>query len=83
MSEQNEKQPGGDILANNIWRIHAALDSVYGKGYSKENPDIVAQFMTAFATQTLSTELAALREIFASGSGGLTVGLENFDGPRS
>lgn len=69
--------------ADSIWRVHAALDRVYGGGFSKERPEIVAQFMQAFAMQTnaeathnLAAELATLREILASGEGGLTVGLE-------
>jgi len=63
-------------VVNDIWRVHAAMDSVYGSGFAKDNPDIVAQFMQALATQTLATELTALREIIGSGSGGFTIGLE-------
>jgi len=62
--------------ADAIWRAHAALDRVYRAGFSKDNPAIVAQFMQAQATQTVATELAALREVLASGSGGLTIGIE-------
>lgn len=64
-------------LVNTIWRIHAALDTVYGKGFAKDNPQVVAQFMQASSAQALATELAALREIIASGTGGITVGIEN------
>lgn len=59
-----------DDAVNRIWRIHAVLDAVYGKGFAKENPAIVAQFM-------LASEVAALREIIGSGSGAITVGLEH------
>ena len=62
--------------ADAIWRVHAALDRVYGPSFSKDNPAIVAQFMLAFATQNQADEVAALREVIASGSGGLTVGIE-------
>jgi len=62
--------------ANDIWRVHAAIDAVYGTGFAKDNPAIVAQFMQALSTQTLASELAALREIIGSGSGGITVGIE-------
>lgn len=62
--------------ANDIWRVHSAIDTVYGTGFAKDNPTIVAQFMMALSTQTIATELAALREIIGSGSGGITVGLE-------
>ena len=61
---------------NLIWRVHAALDTVYGKGWSKENPQTVAAFLHALATKELATEIAALREIIGSGSGAITVGLE-------
>ena len=56
-------------MANAIWRVHAALDAVYGAGFAKDNPAIVAQFM-------LAVELAALREVIAGGTGGITVGIE-------
>lgn len=62
--------------ANLMWRTHAALDAVYGKGFAKGNPAIVAQFMQALSTHQLATELAALREIIGSGSGAITVGIE-------
>lgn len=63
-------------VANEIWRVHAALDAVYGKGWSKENPDTVARFMQALSTKELATEVAAVREIIGSGTGAITVGLE-------
>lgn len=62
--------------ANAIWRLHAALDAVYGKGWSKDNPHTVARFMQALSTQQLATELASLREIIGSGTGAITVGIE-------
>ena len=62
--------------AESIWRAHAAIDRVYGTGYAKENPSVVAQFMLVFATQKQADELAALREIISAGSGGITVGIE-------
>jgi len=62
--------------ADAVWRVHAALDRVYGTGFSKDNPAIVAQFMLAFATHKQADEIAALREVLASGSGGLTIGIE-------
>jgi len=62
--------------ANTIWRAHAALDAVYGKGWSKDNPETVARFMQALSTQQLASEAAALREIFGSGSGAITIGIE-------
>jgi len=70
-----DKQPS-ITTANDIWRVHAAIDAVYGPGFAKDNPALVAQFMQALATQTIAIELAALREIIGSGSGGITVGLE-------
>jgi hypothetical protein len=62
--------------ANLIWRVHAALDAVYGKGWSKENPHTVARFLQALSTKELATEVGALREIIASGTGAITVGIE-------
>lgn len=64
-------------IANKIWQVHAALDAVYGKGFAKENPDTVARFMLALSTHELVTEVAAVREIIASGSGAITIGIEN------
>jgi|MudIll2142460700_1097286.scaffolds.fasta_scaffold23436_5 hypothetical protein len=57
-------------LANKIWQVHAAIDAVYGKGFAKDNPDTVARFM-------LANEVAALRDVIASGSGAITVGIES------
>jgi hypothetical protein len=71
-----EKITTDNEAANVIWRVHAALDIVYGKDWSRSNPDLVAQFMQAFSTKELASEVAALREIIASGSGGFTVGIE-------
>lgn len=59
-----------------LWRVHTALDSVYGKGYASKNPDTVVQFMQSLATQKLAKEAADLREIIGSGSGAITVGIE-------
>ena len=56
-------------LANKIWQVHAAIDAVYGKGFAKDNPDTVARFM-------LANEVAALRDVLSSGSGAITVGIE-------
>ena len=70
-------------MANQIWRVHQAVDAVYGPGFARRNPHIVAQFMQAFAAQAhadavrdQAAEIATLREIFASGEGGLTIGVE-------
>jgi len=63
-------------FANQTWRAHAALDRVYGMGWAKDNPEIVARFMQAQATQQLATEATALREILGSGSGAITIGIE-------
>lgn len=63
-------------LSDRIWLIHAAIDSVYGIGFAKDNPDIVAQFMRAAATQALATELGNIRQIIETGAGGITVGIE-------
>lgn len=62
--------------ASSIWRLHAALDLVYGKNWSKSHPDKVAMFMQALATKELAAEMAALRQIIADGSGAFTVGIE-------
>jgi hypothetical protein len=75
-AEQEKQADPQDAILNRIWLIHAKLDAVYGKGFSHSNPVIVAQFMQATATQATAAELAALREIIASGSGGITVGIE-------
>lgn len=83
MSQQHEQALAKADLANQIWRLHATLDAVYGTGFCKRNPHIVAQFMQAFALQTqaeatrdLALEVATIREILASGEGGFTVGIE-------
>ena len=83
MPQPHERELVQSETANQIWRLHAALDAVYSAGFSRKNPHIVAQFMQALALQTnaeasrdLAMEVATLREIFASGQGGLTVGLE-------
>jgi len=75
MADKTQQQPDNET-ANLIWRVHAALDAVYGKGWSKENPHTVAKFLQALSTKELASEVAAFREIIASGSGGLTVGIE-------
>lgn len=72
----NEQAEQDALAANTIWRAHAALDSVYGKGWSKDHPEIVARFMQALSTQKLASEAAALREILGSGSGAITIGIE-------
>lgn len=64
-------------IANKIWQVHAALDAVYGKGFAKDNPDTVARFIQALSTQELAAEVAGLREVIASGSGAITIGIEN------
>lgn len=71
-----DKPTTDNETANLIWRVHAALDAVYGKGWSKENPHTVAKFLQALATKELASEVAALREIIATGSGAITVGIE-------
>lgn len=70
-------------MASQILRVYRAVDSIYGRGFAQRNPHIVAQFMQAFAAQDQAaaardqaSEIATLREIFASGEGGLTVGVE-------
>lgn len=69
--------------AMQIWQTCQAVDNVYGVGFARRNPRIVAQFMQALAAQTQAeaardqaAEIATLREILASGAGGLTIGLE-------
>lgn len=70
-----------------IWQAHRSIDGVYGAGFAKENPLLVARFMTAFALRDLAeavnrhgskatVELEALHQILAEGSGAITVGLE-------
>jgi hypothetical protein len=76
MSREVKTDPPASEQADAIMRVHAALDAVYGKGWSKANPDAVAQFMQAISLQLLAGELAALREIIGSGTGAITVGLE-------
>lgn len=76
-AEQTMSAETDNTTANEIWRLHAALDAVYGKGWSKENPEAVARFMQALATKELATEVAAVREIIASGSGAITIGIES------
>lgn len=34
-------------LATEIWDMHAVLDNIYGDGFSKANPGIVAQHLLA------------------------------------
>ena len=70
------EQTTDNEAANAIWRVHAALDAVYGKNWSKSNPAIVAQFMQALSTKELASEVSALREIIGSGTGAITVGIE-------
>jgi hypothetical protein len=75
MSAENAEKDS--YVANKIWQVHAALDAVYGRGFSREHADTVAQFMQALSTQEVAAEIAALREIIASGSGAITIGLEH------
>lgn len=71
-----DKPIADNETANLIWRVHAALDAVYGKGWSKENPHQVSKFLQALAVKELAAEVGALREIIASGSGAITVGID-------
>ncbi len=75
-AEDNKPDKVASEQANAIWRLHAALDAVYGKGWSKANPEAVAFFMQALSLQQLASEIADLRGIIASGSGGITVGID-------
>lgn len=89
-AQEHKQQKATDahvLMVNEILLVQAALDEVYGKGYAKNNPIMVAQFMQALATQHLADafnrhgsklviELEAFREIIGSGTGGITVGLE-------
>jgi hypothetical protein len=59
-----------------IQQVIDDVDSSFGQGYSALNPGVVAQVMQARATQAIANELAELREIISSGSGGITVGIE-------
>ena len=74
-------------MAQEILQVYQAVDAVYGRGFAKRNPHIVAQFMQAFALRDLAdaqnlhgsrlvVELTGLRELLASGSAGITVGIE-------
>ena len=73
--------------AQEISQVCLAVDAVYGRGFARRNPHIVAQFMQAIALRDLAdaqnlhgsrlvVELTALRELLASGSAGITVGIE-------
>lgn len=77
LTETSERQTNVDAMVNDIWLIHAAVDRLYGTGFAKDNPSVVANYMKAFALKQQADELAKLRALFASGSGGITVGIEN------
>lgn len=74
--QQTARQQKVTAACDEIISVQAALDEVYGEGYAKNNPIMVAQFMQALATQQLADEMAAFREIIGSGTGAITVGLE-------
>jgi hypothetical protein len=66
-----------------IWQAHKSIDGVYGPGFAKENPLVVARFMMAFALRDLAEaqrqmadEAAGLRQLLTEGSGAITVGLD-------
>ena len=80
--DQKEALPV-NMRGETIWQAHKAIDGVYGAGFAKENPLLVARFMTAFALQDLveaqkqlADELGSLRQLLTEGSGAITVGLE-------
>ncbi len=61
---------------NPVLNAHAMLDEAYGSGWSADHPEAVALYMQAIAMDKLATEVAEIREVFSSGSGAITVGIE-------
>lgn len=59
-----------------ISNLTMALDGVYGVGWSKRNPQVVADYLQALSIKELASEVGALRDIIGSGSGAFTVGIE-------
>lgn len=74
-SHSTTKEPLPGVVAE-IFNFHATLNAVYGDGFSRDNPAIVAAFMQAAATQATANALEGLRETLASGTGAITVGVE-------
>ena len=80
--EQKEALPV-NMNGETIWQAHKSIDGVYGAGFAKENPLVVARFMMAFALRDLAEaqkqmadEVGSLRQLLTEGSGAITVGLE-------
>jgi hypothetical protein len=76
MPTQTEPQSPVNETANELWKLHRTLDAVYGTGFCKDNPHIVARFMQALALKQLAQDVGGLRELLAQGSGAITVGIE-------
>lgn len=85
-SQQKDRSPVG-LDMERILAAHRMLDRIYGAGFSKDNPLVVARFMTALAlvdladgvnthASQLAAEIAGMREILSSGTGAITVGLD-------
>jgi hypothetical protein len=60
-----------------IKEVHAAVANIYGEGFARKNPAVVAQFMQALATDKLATEVGAVRAMLEAGTGGINVALEH------
>ncbi len=62
-------------LARAMTRCREAVKIAFGERAASD-PIIVAEFLQADAAGQLASELRALREIIGSGSGALTIGLD-------